>query len=72
MTASLSGGVTCLSCSGLTATTRIDGCDDRLKLRGNDIFGTLIEPCAGSGGGLIRWFFDSSGDDGAGIAREIA
>ena len=72
VTALLSGGVTCLSYGGLTATTRIDGCDYHLKFRGNDIFGTLIEPCAGSGGGVIRQFYDSSGDYGVDVAREIA
>ena len=39
---------------------------------GNDIFGTLIEPCAGSGGAVIRQFYDSSGDYGVDVAREIA
>lgn len=72
VTALLGGGITRLSYGGLTATTRIDGCDYHLKFRGNDIFGTLIEPCAGSGGGVIRQFYDSSGDYGVDVAREIA
>ena len=57
---------------GLTATTRIGICDDDLKVRGNDIFGTLTEPCAGSGGGVIRQCYDSSGDGGADVARQFA
>lgn len=72
LTALLGGGVTRLSYGGLTATTRIDGCDYHLKFQGNDIFGNLIEPCAGSGGGVIRQFYDSSGDYGVDVAREIA
>ena len=72
VTALLGGGVTRLSYGGLTATTRIGGCDYHLKFRGNDIFGTLSEPCTGGGGGVIRQFYDSSGDYGVDVAREIA
>jgi hypothetical protein len=72
LTALFGGGVTRLSYGGLTATTRIDSCDYHLKFQGNDIFGQLIEPCAGSGGGVIRQFYDSSGDYGVDVAREIA
>ena len=43
-----------------------------MKFLGNDIFGTLTEPCVGSGGGVIRQFYDSSGDYGVKVARDIA
>jgi hypothetical protein len=72
LSALLSVGSTKLSYGGLTATTSIAGCNYHLKFNGNDIFGNLIEPCAGSGGAVIRQFYDSSGDYGVDVAREIA
>ncbi|MBL8352975.1 MAG: hypothetical protein JNL87_21980 [Burkholderiaceae bacterium] len=72
VTGLLSVGSTKLSYGGLTATTSVAGCNYHLQFTGNDIFGTLIEPCAGSGGAVIRQFYDSSGDYGVDVAREIA
>ncbi len=72
VTGLLSVGSTKLSYGGLTATTSIAGCNYDLQFTGNDIFGNLIEPCAGSGGAVIRQFYDRSGDYGVDVAREIA
>jgi len=72
VTGLLSVGSTQLSYGGLTATTSIAGCDYNLQFTGNDIFGNLIEPCSGSGGAVIKQFYDSSGDYGVDVAREIA
>jgi hypothetical protein len=72
LTVLLGGGVSRLRYGGLTATTQINGCDYHLKFTGNDIFGNLIEPCTGGGGAVIRQFYDSSGDYGVDVAREIA
>jgi hypothetical protein len=67
----LSAGVTRLSYGSLSATTRRDGCNYQLSFTGNDIFGRLIPPCAAPGG-VIEQFFDSSGDYGVDVARELA
>lgn len=72
VTGLLSVGSTRLSYGGLTATTSVAGCDYHLQFTGNDIFGNLIEPCAGSGGAVIRQFYDSSGAYGVDVARELA
>ena len=69
--ASIGVGQVKLQYEALTATTRRNGCSYDLTFTGNDIFGQLIEPCE-SGNGVIRQFFDSSGDYGVDVAREIA
>jgi hypothetical protein len=69
--ASLGAGRLKLQYDALTATTRRNGCSYDLTFTGNDIFGQLIEPCD-STDGVIRQFFDSSGDYGVDVAREIA
>jgi hypothetical protein len=68
----LSVGVSKLSYGALTATTTRNGCDYKLSFTGNDIFGELASPCKGTGVGVIRQFFDSSGDYGVDVAKEIA
>jgi hypothetical protein len=70
--ASLGGGSTRLSYGGLAATTTINGCSYQLAFNGNDIFGNLIPPCKGNGGGVIKQFYDSSGSYGVDVAKEIA
>jgi hypothetical protein len=72
VSAVLSVGRTQLHYGGLTATTTRNGCPYKLVFTGNDIFGTLAQPCTGTGGGVIRQFYDSSGDYGVDVAREIA
>lgn len=73
ITAQLGGGSTRLSYGSLSATTTRNGCSYNLAFTGNDIFGTLAAPCTGTGGGgVIRQFFDSSGDYGVDVAKEIA
>lgn len=72
VSAVLSAGRSQLRYGGLTATTTRNGCPYNLVFNGNDIFGTLAQPCTGTGGGVIRQFFDSSGDYGVDVAREIA
>lgn len=72
VSAVLSAGRTQLRYGGLTATTTRNGCPYNLVFTGNDIFGTLAQPCTGTGGGVIRQFYDSSGDYGVDVAREIA
>lgn len=72
VSAVLSAGRSQLRYGGLTATTTRNGCPYNLVFTGNDIFGTLAQPCTGTGGGVIRQFFDSSGDYGVDVAREIA
>lgn len=64
-------GFTQLSYGGLRATTTRNGCRYDLQFSGNDIFGTLAEPCSAPGG-VIEQFFDSSGSYGVDVAREIA
>jgi hypothetical protein len=68
----LGGGISRLSYSGLTATTTRNGCSYQLEFNGNDIFGNLAAPCTGTGAGVIRQFYDSSGDYGVDVAKEIA
>lgn len=72
LSALFSAGRSQLRYGGLTATTTRNGCSYDLLFTGNDIFGTLARPCTGSGGGVIRQFFDSSGDYGVDVANEIA
>lgn len=72
VSASLGGGVTRLSYGGLSATTTRNGCPYQLTFNGNDIFGTLAGTCTDQGGGVIRQFYDRSGDYGVDVAREIA
>ena len=67
----LSAGSHRLSYGALSATTTRNGCNYQLSFTGNDIFGTLIPPCAAKGG-IIQQFFDSSGDYGVDVANEIA
>ena len=67
----LSGGSNRLSYGALSATTTRNGCNYQLSFTGNDIFGTLIPPCSAKGG-IIEQFFDSSGDYGVDVAKEIA
>jgi hypothetical protein len=64
-------GHTQLSYAGLRATTTRNGCHYDLQFTGNDIYGTLAEPCDVPGG-VIEQFFDSSGDYGVDVPREIA
>jgi hypothetical protein len=71
ISAVLGVGRTRLRYDALSATTRLNGCNYQLAFNGNDIFGTLIEPCNVSGG-VIRQFYDSSGDYGVDVANEIA
>ena len=68
----LSVGASKLSYRELTATTTRNGCNYKLIFTGNDIFGELASPCTGTGVGVIRQFFDSSGDYGVDVAKEIA
>ncbi len=72
VSAVVSAGRSQLHYGGLTATTTRNGCPYNLVFTGNDIFGTLARACTGSGGGVIRQFYDSSGDYGVDVAREIA
>jgi hypothetical protein len=60
-----------LSYSALTATTTRNGCDYNVTFTGNNIYGALIPPCNVSGG-VIQQFYDSSGDYGVDVAKEIA
>ena len=71
VSALLSLGASRLSYGALSATTTRNGCNYQLSFSGNDIFGTLIPPCAATGG-IIQQFFDSSGDYGVDVANEIA
>jgi hypothetical protein len=66
-----SAGQTRLSYGTLNATTTRNGCNYALSFSGNDIFGTLAEPC-NVPGGVIQQFFDRSGDYGVDVAKEIA
>ena len=71
VSALVSLGASRLSYGALSATTTRNGCNYQLSFTGNDIFGTLIPPCAATGG-IIQQFFDSSGDYGVDVANEIA
>ena len=71
VSALVSAGTSQLSYGALSATTSRNGCNYQLSFTGNDIFGTLIPPCAATGG-IIQQFFDSSGDYGVDVANEIA
>jgi hypothetical protein len=71
VSALVSLGTSRLSYGSLSATTTRNGCNYQLSFAGNDIFGTLIPPCAATGG-VIQQFFDSSGDYGVDVANEIA
>ena len=70
--AALGAGISRLSYGALTATTTRNGCPYQLSFNGNDIFGTLARPCNGDGGGVIRQFYDRSGDYGVDVSNEIA
>ena len=72
VSAALGAGASRLSYGALTATTTRNGCPYQLSFNGNDIFGTLARPCNGDGGGVIRQFYDRSGDYGVDVANEIA
>ena len=67
----LSLGRTQLAYGDLAATTTLNGCNYDLDFNGNDIFGNLSAPCSAAGG-VIRQFFDSSGDYGVDVPRELA
>lgn len=67
----LGAGRTRLAYGALAATTTRNGCHYDLTFTGNDIFGELNAPCTSSSG-VIRQFFDSSGDYGVDVANEIA
>ena len=66
-----SAGVTRLTYGALSATTTRNGCNYQLAFDGNNIAGTLAEPCTSSGG-VIQQFYDSSGAYGVDVANEIA
>ncbi|MGS0756026.1 hypothetical protein ACVBEH_16055 [Roseateles sp. GG27B] len=72
--AALGAGRIRLAYAGLAATTTRNGCHYGLSFNGNDIFGTLAQPCSAGagGGGVIQQFYDSSGDYGVDVAHEIA
>jgi hypothetical protein len=72
ITGVIGAGQVQLGYGDLSATTTRNGCRYNLSFNGNDIFGTLAEPCTGTGGGVIQQFFDSSGDYGVDVAKEIA
>lgn len=67
----LSAGATLLSYGALSGTTQRNGCNYNVSFNGNDIFGTLAQPCT-VGGGVIQQFYDSSGAYGVDVAKEIA
>ncbi len=67
----VSAGSNHLAYGALSATTSRNGCNYQLHFSGNDIYGTLIPPCA-TKGGVLQQFFDSSGDYGVDVANEIA
>jgi hypothetical protein len=74
VSAAVGAGRIRLAYAGLAATTTRNGCNYRLSFNGNDIFGTLAQPCSAGadGGGVIQQFYDSSGDYGVDVANEIA
>jgi hypothetical protein len=67
----LSAGSTQLSYGALSGTTQRNGCNYNVSFNGNDIFGTLAQPC-NVGGAVIQQFYDSSGSYGVDVAKEIA
>ncbi len=67
----LGAGSSQLSYGALSATTTRNGCSYQLAFNGNDIFGTLAGACSATGG-VIQQFYDSSGDYGVDVAKEIA
>jgi hypothetical protein len=67
----LGGGSTQLSYGALTATTTRDGCNYNLRFNGNAIFGSLAEPCK-TAGPVVEQFYDSSGDYGVDVDKELA
>jgi hypothetical protein len=71
LSAVLGVGRTQLGYGSLSATSTINGCQYDLRFNGNDIFGQLAGPCSAAGG-IIRQFYDSSGDYGVDVPREIA
>ena len=64
-------GTSQLSYGALSGTTQRNGCRYNVSFNGNDIFGTLAQPCA-AGGAVIQQFYDSSGAYGVDVAKEIA
>ncbi len=60
-----------LSYEQLTATTTHNGCNYNVTFYGNDIYGILKRPCM-MGGAIVEEFYDSSGEYGVDVAREIA
>lgn len=64
-------GHTQLDYESLSATTTQNGCNYDLSFNGNDIFGELSGPCSAAGG-IVRQFYDRSGDYGVDVPREIA
>lgn len=72
VSAVLGAGRTQLAYGDLSATTTRNGCRYNLQFNGNDIFGSLAQPCTGNGGGVIQQFYDSSGAYGVDVAKEIA
>lgn len=71
LSAVLGIGRTQLDYGALSATSTINGCQYDLAFKGNDIFGQLSGPCSAAGG-IVRQFYDSSGDYGVDVPREIA
>jgi len=71
VSAVLGAGRTKLSYGALSATTTRNLCNYQLTFTGNDIFGTLAQPCTATGG-VIQQFYDRSGDYGVDVANEIA
>lgn len=70
LTAAFGFGQVRVGYHGLSATTTRNGCRYRLQFRGNDIYGTLAEPCAAPA--VIEQFYDSSGAYGVDVDRELA
>ena len=67
----VSVGTSQLSYGALSGTTQRNGCNYNVSFNGNDIFGTLAQPCT-AGGAVIQQFYDSSGTYGVDVAKEIA
>lgn len=67
----LGAGTTQLTYGALSGTTQRNGCNYNVSFSGNDIFGTLAQPC-NVGGAVIQQFFDSSGAYGVDVDKEIA
>jgi hypothetical protein len=70
LNAQLGLGRTELRYGDLSATTTLNGCQYDLDFDGNDIFGNLSAPCSAAGG-VVQQFFDSSGDYGVDVPREL-